>query len=160
MAATDNSISIVGNLTNDPELRFTPGGRQVANFSVAVNRRFRNQGGQWEDRLEGFFRCNCWGELAENVAESLHKGTRVIVVGRLQQRTWEDQQGGRREAVEIQVDDMGPSVRWATATITKSRRSGGAPARTEAPTAAEPAQAAEWPASAVGGGSPEEEGSV
>src|SRR5918999_1851307 len=76
--ASDNTVSLVGNITDDPELRFTPSGSAVANFTVAVNRRFQRDG-QWEDRLDGFFRCNCWRDLAENVAESLHKGTRVVV---------------------------------------------------------------------------------
>jgi single-strand DNA-binding protein len=134
----DNTITLVGNVTNEPELRFTPSGRQVANFSVAVNRRFRNSEGAWEDRLEGFFRCNVWGEMAENVAESLQKGTRVVVTGRLQQRTWEGQEGERREATEVNVDEIGPSLRWATAQVTKSRRSGAAPAPQES-------GPAEWP---------------
>ncbi len=121
----DNSVTLVGNLTDDPELRFTPSGRQVANFTVAVNKRFKNNEGQWEDRLDGFFRCNCWAEMAENVSESLNKGTRIVVTGRLQQRSWEDAEGGKRSAFEVQVDEVGPSLRWATAAVQKSRRSGG-----------------------------------
>jgi single-strand DNA-binding protein len=121
----DNSVTLVGNLTDDPELRFTPSGRQVANFTVAVNKRFKNNEGQWEDRLDGFFRCNCWGEMAENVSESLNKGTRIVVTGRLQQRSWEDAEGGKRSAIELQVDEVGPSLRWSTAAVQKSRRSGG-----------------------------------
>jgi single-strand DNA-binding protein len=123
--ATTNTITLVGNVTDDPELRFTPGGAAVANFTVAVNRRQPAQGGGWEDKLDGFFRCNCWREMAENVAESLQKGMRVMVVGRLQQRSWEDAEGNRRSVVEIQVDEIGPSLRWATATVTKSTRSSG-----------------------------------
>ena len=119
--ASDNTITLVGNITDDPELRFTPNGSAVANFTVAVNRRI-NRDGQWEDRLDGFFRCNCWRDMAENVAESLTKGMRVMVVGRLQQRTWEDAEGNRRSAVEIQVDEVGPSLRWATASVQKSSR--------------------------------------
>jgi single-strand DNA-binding protein len=121
--ASDNTVTLVGNITDDPELRFTPGGAAVANFTVAVNRRYRNQEGQWEDKLDGFFRCNCWRDMAENVAESLQKGTRVVVVGRLQQRSWEDAEGNKRSAFEVQVDEVGPSLRWASAQVTKSSRS-------------------------------------
>ena len=120
----DNTITLVGNITDDPELRFTPTGRPVANFTVAVNRRTRTQDGQWEDKLDGFFRCNAWADMAENVAESLTKGSRVLVTGRLQQRSWEDPDGNKRSAVEIQVDEVGPSLRWATASVTRSSRSG------------------------------------
>ncbi len=121
----DNSVTLVGNITDDPELRFTPSGTAVANFTVAVNRRFKGQDGQWEDKLDGFFRCSCWRDMAENVAESLSKGTRVLVNGRLQQRSWEDQEGVKRRDFEIQVDELGPSLRWATATVQKSQRSRG-----------------------------------
>ena len=121
----DNSITLVGNITDDPELRFTPSGRPVANFTVAVNRRWKNQDGQWEDKLDGFFRCNVWADQAENAAESLQKGTRVLVTGRLQQRQWEDNDGNKRSAFEIQVDEVGPSLKWSTAQVQKSQRSGG-----------------------------------
>ncbi|HWC13521.1 MAG TPA: single-stranded DNA-binding protein [Actinomycetota bacterium] len=124
--ASDNCITLVGNITDDPELRFTPSGSAVANFTVAVNRRFKDQSGAWQDKLDGFFKCNCWRDMAENVAESLQKGMRVMVVGRLQQRSWDDQEGNKRSAFEIQVDEVGPSLRWATATVQKSQRSGGA----------------------------------
>lgn len=122
--SADNTVTLVGNLTDEPELRFTPSGQPVANFTVAVNRRFRNRDGQWEDKLDGFFRCNCWQNLAENVAESLVKGTRVLVVGRLQQRSWDDGEGNKRSTLEIQVDEIGPSLRWATASVTKSQKTG------------------------------------
>ena len=122
--ASDNTVTLVGNITDDPELRFTPSGRPVANFTVAVNRRWKNLTGDWEDKLDGFFRCNCWADMAENVAESLTKGSRVVVVGRLQQRSWDDQEGNKRSAFEIQVDEVGPSLRWANATVVKSNRSG------------------------------------
>jgi single-strand DNA-binding protein len=122
----DNTVTLVGNVTDDPELRFTPSGAAVANFTVAVNRRYKNADGQWEDKLDGFFRCNCWRDMAEHVAESLTKGTRILVTGRLQQRSWEDQDGGKRSAFEIQVDEVGPSLRWATATVQKSERTTGA----------------------------------
>ncbi|HEX2051580.1 MAG TPA: single-stranded DNA-binding protein [Actinomycetota bacterium] len=123
--ASENSVTLVGNITDDPELRFTPSGAAVANFTVAVNRRFRNQDGTWDDKLEGFFRCSCWRDMAENVAESLQKGSRVMVVGRLQQRSWDDQEGNKRSTIEVQVDEVGPSLRWATAQVQKSQRSGG-----------------------------------
>lgn len=123
--ASENQVTIVGNVTEDPELRFTPAGAAVANFTVAVNKRFRNQDGSWEDKLDGFFRCSCWRDMAENVSESLTKGARVIVVGRLQQRSWETQEGQKRYEIEIQVDEVGPSLRWATANVQKSNRSSG-----------------------------------
>ena len=148
----DNSVTLVGNITDDPELRFTPSGAAVANFTVAVNRRSRTPDGQWEDRLDGFFRCSCWRDMAENVAESLHKGARVVVTGRLQQRSWEDQDGNKRSAFEVQVDEVGPSLRWATANVQKSQRSG----------AARPAEGgggADWGSPApVGGSAPGDEG--
>ena len=145
----DNTVTLVGNVTDDPELRFTPSGAAVANFTVAVNRRFKNNDGQWEDRLDGFFRCNCWRDMAEHVAESLTKGTRVLVTGRLQQRSWEDQEGGKRSAFEIQVDEVGPSLRWATATVQKTER-----------TTARPGSAGggDWSTPAPVGGPPIEEG--
>ncbi len=121
----DNTVTLVGNVTDDPELRFTPSGRPVANFTVAVNRRFKNNDGQWEDRLDGFFRCSCWADMAENAAESLTKGTRVLVTGRLNQRSWEDNDGNKRSAFEVQVDEIGPSLKWATAQVQKSNRSTG-----------------------------------
>ncbi|MEA2451428.1 MAG: single-strand DNA-binding protein [Actinomycetota bacterium] len=159
--ASDNCITLVGNITDDPELRFTPSGSAVANFTIAVNRRFKNQSGQWEDKLDGFFKCNCWREMAENVAESLQKGSRVMVVGRLQQRSWDDQEGNKRSAFEIQVDEVGPSLRWATAQVQKSQRSssqqqGGAP-QGSAPSGG----GGDWGSAPapVGGPSPAEEGS-
>lgn len=120
----DNTVTLVGNITSDPELRFTPSGMAVASFTVAVNRRYRTPDGNWEDKLDGFFNCSCWRDLAEHVAESLTKGMRVIVTGRLNQRSWEDKEGNRRTAVEIQVDEIGPSLRFATASVTKSSRTG------------------------------------
>jgi single-strand DNA-binding protein len=124
MAGLQNSVTIVGNITDDPELRFTPSGLPVANFTVAVNSRVK-KGDQWEDRNDGFFRCSCWRDMAENVAESLQKGTRVMVIGRLQESKWEDNDGGKRSRIEIQVDEVGPTLRWATATVQKSQRSSG-----------------------------------
>lgn len=121
----DNTVTIVGNIAGDVELRFTPTGKPVANFTVAVNRRKKN-GDQWEDVLEGFFRCNAWDSLAENAAECLQKGTRVIVTGRLQQRSWEGDDGTKRQTVEIVVDEIGPSLRWATAEVRKATKKEGA----------------------------------
>ena len=146
--ASDNTVTLVGNITDDPELRFTPSGAAVANFTVAVNRRYKNQDGQWEDKLDGFFRCSCWRDMAENVAESLKKGSRVVVVGRLQQRSWDDQDGNKRSSFEIQVDEVGPSLRWASASVTKSQRSGAAPAASGG--------GGDWGAPAPVGGPPDE----
>ena len=141
----DNQVTLVGNITNDPELRFTPSGSAVANFTVAVNRRIR-QGDQWEDKLDGFFNCSCWRDQAENVAESLRKGNRVVVVGRLSQRSYEDRDGNKRSAVEVQVDEVAPSLRWATAQIQKSSRSGGGGSSAPRPQGGAPAE--DWSAPA------------
>lgn len=124
--ALGNTVNIVGNVTRDPELRFTPSGQAVANFGVAVNRRWQNrQTQEWEEAVS-FFDVTCWGQLAENVAESVQKGTRVVVDGRLDQRSWETEQGDKRSKVEIVADEVAPSLRWATASITKNeRRDGG-----------------------------------
>lgn len=116
-----NTVTIVGNLVGDPELRFTPNGNAVANFTVAVNKRVKN-GDKWEDRLEGFFRCNAWREMGEHVAESLPKGSRVIVTGRLQQRQWEDTDGTKRQAIEIDVDEVGASLRFANLEVSKAEK--------------------------------------
>jgi single-strand DNA-binding protein len=151
----DNTVTLVGNVTDDPELRFTPSGAAVANFTVAVNRRYKNADGQWEDKLDGFFRCNCWRDMAEHVAESLTKGTRILVTGRLQQRSWEDQEGGKRSAFEIQVDEVGPSLRWATATVQKTERTSGARPGAQSTGGA---GASDWSAPAPVGGPPMEEG--
>ena len=126
--ATDNVITLVGNLTDDPELRFTPSGVAVANVRVAVNRRIRNnQTNEWEDKLDGYFTVNVWRDQAENVAESLHRGNRVLVTGRLTSRSYQDKEGQTRWVTEIEADEICPSLRWATAQITKvNRREGGA----------------------------------
>jgi single-strand DNA-binding protein len=117
-----NTVELVGNLTRDPELRFTPNGAPVANFGLAVNRRWRNQQtNEWEEQTS-FFDVVAWRDLAENVAESLQRGTRVIVVGRLEQRSWETQEGEKRSKVEVIADEIGPSLRWATAQVVKSER--------------------------------------
>src|SRR6476661_6333851 len=120
--ANGNTVELVGNITRDPELRFTPSGAAVANFGLAVNRRWRNQQtNEWEEQVS-FFDIVCWRELAENVSESLTKGTRIMVSGRLDQRSWETENGDKRSKVEVVADDIGPSLRWATVEITKNER--------------------------------------
>jgi len=121
----DNNVSVVGNCTRDPELRFTPSGQAVANFGLAVNRRWQNRQTQEWEEATSFFDVTCWQQLAENVAESVQKGTRIVVTGRLDQRSWETQDGDKRSKVEIVADDVAPSLRWATADITKNERRGG-----------------------------------
>jgi single-strand DNA-binding protein len=123
--APGNTVTIVGNATREPELRFTASGQAVATFGVAVNRRWQNRNNEWEESTS-FFDVTCWAQLAENVAESVPKGGRVVVTGRLDQRSWETQEGDKRSKVEIVADDVAPSLRWATAQITKNeRRDGG-----------------------------------
>lgn len=127
--ANSNQVVLVGNLTDDPELRYTPSGTPVASFTVAINRRFRDQAtGEWKDGDTSFFRCNVWRQQAENAAESLSKGTRAIVAGRLKTRSWETPDGQKRTVTEIEVDSVGPSLEWATAQVTKSSRSESVPA--------------------------------
>lgn len=117
-----SSITIIGNLTRDPEMRFTPSGQPTASFGVAVNRRWMNRQTQEWDEATSFFDVVCWRDLAENVSESLGKGARVIVSGRLEQRSWETPDGEKRSKVEIVADEVGPSLRWATAQVTKADR--------------------------------------
>ncbi|MEJ2869992.1 single-stranded DNA-binding protein [Actinomycetospora sp. OC33-EN08] len=124
--AGDTVITVVGNLTADPELRFTPSGAAVANFTVASTpRTFDRQSGEWKDGEALFLRCNIWRQAAENVAESLTRGARVIVQGRLKQRSFETREGEKRTVIELEVDEVGPSLRYATASVTKASRSGG-----------------------------------
>jgi single-strand DNA-binding protein len=123
--AGDTNITVVGNLTADPELRFTPSGAAVANFTVASTPRiYDRQSGEWKDGEALFLRCNIWREAAENVAESLTRGARVIVSGRLKQRSFETREGEKRTVVEVEVDEIGPSLRYATAKVNKASRSG------------------------------------
>ena len=123
--AGDTIITIVGNLTNDPELRFTPSGAAVANFTIASTpRTFDRQSNEWKDGETLFMRCSVWREAAENVAESLTRGTAVIAQGRLQSRSFETREGEKRTVVEMQVDEIGPSLRRATAKVTKAQRGG------------------------------------
>ena len=126
MAAGDTQITIAGNLVDDPELRFTPAGQPVARFRVASTPRFRdNASGEWKDGDSLFLTCNVWRQAAENVAESLQRGMRVIVQGRLRQRSYETKEGEKRTVYEVEVDDVGPSLRNASAKVTKAQRSGG-----------------------------------
>jgi single-strand DNA-binding protein len=124
MANNLNSITVVGNITRDPEMRFTPSGVSKVTFGVAVNRSWRNQqSNEWEEQTS-FFNVVCWRELADNVGASLKKGTRVVVTGRLEQRSWETEQGEKRSIVEIVADEVGPSLRFATAEVHRVERSG------------------------------------
>jgi single-strand DNA-binding protein len=124
MATDSNSITITGNLTRDPELRYTPSGVSKVTFGVAVNRSWRNQQtNDWEEQTS-FFNVVAWRQLAENVGASVAKGTRVVVTGRLEQRSWETEQGEKRSVVEIVADDVAPSLRFATAEVHKVERSG------------------------------------
>jgi single-strand DNA-binding protein len=121
----DSTVTVVGNLTRDPEIRYTTGGAAKASFGVAVSRRWQNrQSQEWEEQTS-FFNVVCWREMAENVSESLGKGSRVVVTGRLEQRSWETENGEKRSVVEIVADEVGPSLRWATAQITRNERRGG-----------------------------------
>jgi single-strand DNA-binding protein len=126
MAAGDTQITIVGNLVADPELRFTPAGQPVATFRVASTPRVRdNASGEWKDGDSLFLTCNVWRQAAENVAESLQRGMRVIVSGRLRQRSYETKEGEKRTVYEVEVDDVGPSLRNASAKVNRAQRSGG-----------------------------------
>ncbi|MER7454180.1 single-stranded DNA-binding protein [Nocardia beijingensis] len=124
--AGDTVITVIGNLTADPELRFTPAGQAVANFTVASTPRvFDRNSNEWKDGEALFLRCNIWREAAENVAESLTRGSRVIVSGRLKQRSYETREGEKRTVVELEVDEVGPSLRYATAKVNKTSRGSG-----------------------------------
>jgi single-strand DNA-binding protein len=124
--ANDTVITLVGNLTSDPELRFTPSGAAVANFTVASTpRSFDRQANEWKDGETLFMRCAVWREAAENIAESLTKGTRVLVTGRLRSRSFETREGEKRTVMEMEVDEVGPSLRYATAKVARTSRDGG-----------------------------------
>jgi single-strand DNA-binding protein len=126
MAQGDINVTIVGNITNDPELRFTPSGAAVASFTVASNSRYLDKTtNEWKDGEPVFMRCSVWRQYAENVAESLTRGTRVIVTGRLKQRSYDSREGNKVTVIEMEVDDVGPALRTATAKVTKVARSGG-----------------------------------
>ena len=118
-----NSVTVVGNLTREPELKYTPSGAAVAKFGIAVNRSYTNRNGERVEQTD-FFNVNAWRQLAENIAESLSTGVRVVVTGRIQSRSWETEDGQKRSVVEIEADEVGPSLRWATAAVTKTTRGG------------------------------------
>ena len=129
----DNTVTLVGNVTRDPEIRYTPSGQTVATFGLAVNRRWQNrQNNEWEEQVS-FFDVKCWAQMGENVSESIPRGTRVVVTGRLEQRSWENDNGEKRSKIEVVADEIAPSLRWATAQVQKIDRRdgttpGGAPA--------------------------------
>ena len=124
--AAGNTVTVVGNVTRDPELRFTPSGQAVATFGLAVNRVWTDRQSNERKEAVSFFDVVCWQQMAENASESLAKGSRVIVSGRLEQRSWETQDGEKRSKVEVIADEVGPSLRWATAKVDKNeRRDGG-----------------------------------
>jgi single-strand DNA-binding protein len=124
--AGETIITVVGNLTDDPELRFTPSGAAVANFTVASTpRNFDKQTNEWKDGDSLFLRCAVWRQAAENVAESLQRGNRVVVHGRLKQRSYETKEGEKRTVFEMDVEEVGPSLKYATAKVTKTQRGGG-----------------------------------
>ena len=149
MAAGDTNITMIGNLVNDPELRFTPSGAAVAKFTVASTPRYLDKNtNEWKDGDSLFLNCQIWRQAAENVAESLTRGMRVIVSGRLKQRSYETKEGEKRTVFEVEVDEVGPSLRNATAKVTKTNKGGGSftPA-SETSSAEDP-----WSAAPVGGG--------
>jgi single-strand DNA-binding protein len=163
MAAGDTQITIAGNLVDDPELRFTPAGQPVARFRVASTPRFRdNATGEWKDGDSLFLTCNVWRQAAENVAESLQRGMRVIVSGRLRQRSYETKEGEKRTVYEVEVDDVGPSLRNASAKVNRVARSGGGYGQQGGSAASRPAPASQggyggaeadpWASDSSGGG--------
>jgi single-strand DNA-binding protein len=120
--SNETFVTVIGNLTADPEIRFTPSGAAVANFTIASTpRKFNKQTNEWDDGDTLFMRCTAWQEMAENVVESLIKGTRVVAYGRLEQRSYEDREGNQRTVVEMRVEEVGPSLRWATAQPRRAR---------------------------------------
>jgi single-strand DNA-binding protein len=120
----DNTVTVIGNVTRDPELRFTPSGMAIASFGLAVNRVWTDRQSNERKEQVSFFDIKCWAQLGENVSASVAKGNRVIVTGRLEQQSWE-QDGNKRSKVEIVADEVGPSLRWATASISRNERTGG-----------------------------------
>jgi single-strand DNA-binding protein len=122
--ANGNSVTLVGNVTRDPELRFTPSGQAIATFGLAVNRVWNDKQSNERKEAVSFFDIVCWGGMGENAGESLSKGSRVLVTGRLEQRSWETQDGEKRSKIEVVADEIGPSLRWATAEVRKNDRRG------------------------------------
>ncbi|CAM3443113.1 single-stranded DNA-binding protein [Stackebrandtia soli] len=150
--AGETVITVIGNLTDDPELRYTPSGAAVAKFTVASTpRTFDKASGEWRDGEALFLNCNAWRQLAENVAESLSRGTRVVVQGRLRQRSYETREGEKRTVVEMEVDEIGPSLRFATAKVAKVSRSGGGGGRSGGNAPADDPWASASPARPGGG---------
>ncbi len=149
MAAGDITVTVVGNLTNDPELRFTSNGAAVASFTVASNSRYLDRTtNEWKDSEPVYMRCSVWRQYAEHVAESLTKGTRVIVTGRLQTNSYTTKEGEKRTELQLEVEDVGPALRYATARVTKQERqagSGGAPSQSA------PVQDDPWASPSAGG---------
>lgn len=135
---TDNYVQITGNATGAPEMRFTPSAARVASFSVAVNRRWKNAQGEWDEQVS-FFDVVAWNDLAENVTDTVQKGMRVTVTGRLEQRTWQTDDGSNRSKVEIVATDVAPSLRWATAEVTRNERNNDGFSGQSKPAAAPPA---------------------
>ena len=157
MAAGDTTITMIGNLVDDPELRFTPSGAAVAKFRVASTPRYLDkQTNEWKDGESLFLQCQIWRQAAENVAESLTKGMRVILSGRLKQRSYETKEGEKRTVFEVEVDEVGPSLRNATAKVTKTQRAGGTSGGFSAPAASDSFTEDPWAAAsstqAAGGG--------
>jgi single-strand DNA-binding protein len=157
MAAGDTTITMIGNLVDDPELRFTPSGAAVAKFRVASTPRYLDkQTNEWKDGESLFLQCQIWRQAAENVAESLTKGMRVILSGRLKQRSYETKEGEKRTVFEVEVDEVGPSLRNATAKVTKTQRAGGTSGGYSAPAASDSFTEDPWAAAsstpAAGGG--------
>jgi len=153
MAAGDTTITMIGNLVNDPELRFTPSGAAVAKFTVASTPRYLDKNtNEWKDGDSLFLQCNIWRQAAENVAESLTRGMRVIVSGRLKQRSYETKEGEKRTVFEVEVDEVGPSLRNATAKVTKTTRAGGTSGGSFSTPASEASAEDPWSAAPVGGG--------
>jgi len=152
--AGETTLTVIGNLTNDPELRFTPAGAAVANFTIAsAPRTFDRNSNEWKDGESLFLRCSVWREAAENVAESLTKGMRVILSGDLKQRSYETKEGEKRTVIELEVQEIGPSLKYANAKVNRTQRSGGQGGqqqpRTQQPPqtdtwAAAPQQSAAW----------------
>jgi len=139
------TVHVVGRLTSDPELRWTPAGHAVATFTVAGNDRRKNASGEWEDGEACFLRCTVWRETAENAAESLTRGTEVILVGKLRTRTWETKDGEKRSVIECEVDAIGPSLRWGVARLVKAERAS-KPSPVDDPWATGPSRpATSWP---------------
>ena len=145
MAQANNTVHIVGNLTREPELRFTPNGQATATFGVAVNRTWVDRQSQERRESTSFFDVVSWGTLAENAATSLARGMRVVVIGRLDQRSWETQEGERRSKIEITADEIAPSLRWSSVKVTKNERRSPEPPNGEVATAEHTQVVAEHP---------------